>query len=132
RHAIRRNGTDDGCCGEVSGKICSLIQIGLTAGRRRAAAQPERKLIFSENIGQALHLAGIGRSKDHTLALRGELLDLFHHRRNRTMKTRSRLRGKLDQVRIGNLWINQPQSFFSLSYAQKPKMLKAATCEVIN
>src|ERR1051325_2154481 len=93
-NTFRHGGADNRCSGQVAGEVGGFVEIGLTTRGGGAAAQPERKLIFGEDVSQALDFAGVGRGKDHALPLRSKLFDLFHHRGNRTVKAGRGLRSE--------------------------------------
>ena len=75
---------------DFAGEVTGLVGVAFAAAR--AASQAERDVVFGEDVGQALDLAGIRDGKQHLVALAGELLDFFEHRGNGAMETRSGLR----------------------------------------
>src|SRR5215470_1494379 len=126
RNAFRYRSADDGCSGQVAGEVSGFVEISLAARGGRAAAQPEWKLIFGEDVSQALDLAGIGCGKDHALALRGKLLDLFHHGGDRSVKAHGGLRGEFDKPRLWNFGRGQAKSVFRFGDPQQCQVFQAA------
>ena len=52
----------------------------------------KRDVVLGEDVGEALDFAGVRDGEQNLIALSGELLDFFEHRRNRAVEARSGLR----------------------------------------
>src|SRR5579871_2956036 len=78
----------------LSGKVTGLV--GVTFSSASAAAEFEAHVVLGEDVCQALDFAGVWNGKQHLVPGSGELLNLFEHCRNRTMKARCGLRQKLN------------------------------------
>ena len=89
-HAVGDVGFGERGGEHFSGEVAGFVGIAFAAAG--AAAQTERDVVLGEDVGQALDFAGVGHGKQHLVALPGELLDFFEHRRNRAVEAGSGLR----------------------------------------
>ena len=94
-HAIGHVGFRERGGEHFAGEVTGLVGIAFAAAG--AAAQAKRNVVFGEDVGQALDLAGVGHGEQHLIALPGELLHFFQHRGNRAVEARRGLGQESDR-----------------------------------
>ena len=76
----------DGCGFYVFREVRRLVHVHFAARLGSAAADAERQVVFVEDVGQALDLAGAGDGEDDSLAFPREASNFFGHGGDRAVK----------------------------------------------